>query len=80
MATPKKVGGHIWNQEMARARYAHTTIRSACGRLLELIQERPFQVMVAAITIGHVLTASGECLEALAELERIEEAARESQA
>lgn len=71
MATPKKIGGHIWNQEMARARYAHTTIRAACGRLLELIQERPFQVRLAAITIGHILTATGECLEALAELDQI---------
>jgi hypothetical protein len=71
MATPRKVGKTIWNQEMARAFRANGVVRRACTKLLEVIQRRPVPVQLAAIYIGNILSSSGECVEALRVLQEI---------
>ncbi len=77
MATKRKVGGYAWNDYFERAYHALTRIRQKCEALLALIQQRPFQIRVAAIHIAAIATAAGECADVLRDLESIAEDASE---
>ena len=76
MATRRKIAGTVWNQELALGFRSTSEIQQACERLLMLMQQRPFQTSVAAIYVGNILVASGECVRALRSLEAIGQGAR----
>jgi len=71
MATPRRIGGTVWRQEIARLRRSQDATRTRCERMLLLIQDRPCPVMALAVCIGEVLAQTGEGADAVRMLEEI---------
>ena len=67
MAEPRKIGGYIWRQELARAQQSNKLAREALRRIID---ERPGPQLLALL-LSKAALALGENLEALQELERI---------
>ncbi len=67
MATPKRIGGYIWRQEIVRARQAQRQARTFLQRILD---ERPGPAL-AAMYLAQIGSALAEIADALTEIERI---------
>lgn len=67
MAEPRKIGGYIWRQEVARAQMANKRARAALRRIVD---ERPGP-QLTALLLSKAALALAENLDALQELERI---------
>ena len=67
MATPRKLHGYIYRQELARARAANTEARAYTARILD---ERPGPAL-AALYVAHIGIALGNISDALNQLATI---------